>query len=146
MIVRRATSADHPVWAQLLSRLHPDQSPTEFEAELQRFTKLEQPYIAFLAESDDSEPIGMIDLRVRNYAEGAEPGPVAYVEDLWVEPVHRRAGVGRALLAAAEQWARDEGLGHLGSDALSDNEDSRAWHLANGFTEVERITVFAKRV
>lgn len=144
MIVRRATPADHRVWALLLSHLHPDQSPTEFEVELERFVQLEQPYVAFLAESDDGVPIGMIDLRVRNYAEGAEPGPVAYVEDLWVQPAHRRAGVARDLLAAAEQWARDEGLAHLGSDALTDNDDSHAWHLANGFIEVERLVVFAK--
>ena len=86
----------------------------------------------------------MIDARVRNYAEGAPNLRAAYVEDLWVEPGHRRAGVARALLAAVENWARSQQLDWLGSDTTPDNRLSRDWHRRMGFEEVEQLVVFGK--
>ena len=127
----------------MLSRLHGG-STAEFEAELVQLTALPEPYVAFLAFDDGGSPIGMIDARVRNYAEGAPNLRAAYVEDLWVEPEHRRSGVARSLLAAVEQWAVDEGLDWLGSDTQEDNRLSQAWHPAAGFAEIERIVIFGK--
>jgi len=144
LIVRRATEADLPIWAEMLARLHDDLTADEFESELQRFTRLDQPYTGFLAHSDDGKPIGMIDARVRNYAEGAPNLRAAYVEDLWVEPEHRRTGVARALLEAVEQWARTEGFDWIGSDTTPDNQLSRDWHRQMGFDEVEQLVVFGK--
>ena len=144
MIVRRATDADFPVWAAMLARLHGDLTAEEFESELRRFTRLEQPYIGFLAFTEDEEPIGMVDARVRNYAEGAPNLRAAYVEDLWVEPEHRRYGVARELLTAIEDWARSEGSDWLGSDTTPDNRLSRDWHREMGFEEVEQLVVFGK--
>ena len=146
MIVRRATDADIPAWARMLDRLHDDLSAAEFEDELQRFTRLEQPYVGFIALAEDGEPIGLIDARVRNYAEGAPNLRAAYVEDLWVEPEHRRSGVAGALLAAVEEWARSEGFDWLGSDTTPDNELSQQWHKRMGFDEIERLIVFGKRL
>jgi len=144
LIVRRATEAELPIWAAMLARLHDDLTAEEFENELRRFTLLEQPYTAFLAFADDGAPIGMIDARVRNYAEGAPNLRAAYVEDLWVNSEHRRSGVARALLAAVEEWARSEGFDWLGSDTTPDNQLSRDWHRQMGFDEVEQLVVFGK--
>ena len=146
MIVRRAGPADHGTWAALLARMHGEDMAATYEAELDELTALSEPYIAFLAFADDGTPIGMIDARVRNYAEGAPDLAAPYVEDLWVDPDHRRSGVARALLAAVEQWARSEGHRWLGSDALIDNDTSHDWHRANGFDELERIVIFGKRL
>ena len=128
----------------MLEKLHGGQPTPEFLAELDRFTKLPEPYVGFIAIDDDGRPIGMIDARVRNYAEGAPNLRAAYVEDLWVAPAHRRGGVARALLQAVEEWALAQGLDWLGSDALPHNADSHAWHRANGFEEIERLVVFGK--
>ena len=144
MIVRRATAADHSLWAAMLSRLHSDLSAPEFEEELARFTSLPEPYVGFLALTDEGDAVGMIDARERNYAEGAPNLRAAYVEDLWVEPEHRRRGVARLLLEAVENWARAEGLDWLGSDARLDNDESHRWHQAAGFVETERLVVFGK--
>lgn len=144
MIVRPITKADHPTWAAMLARLHPSQSAEEFEAEIRTLSTLAEPYFGFLAFDDSGEPIGMIDASVRNYAEGAPSFRAAYVEDLWVELEHRRSGVARALLAAVEDEARARGLDWLGSDALTDNQESHAWHHGVGFSEIERIVVFGK--
>jgi aminoglycoside 6'-N-acetyltransferase I len=144
VIVREATADDHLAWAAMLACLHPEQSAADFEAELAILTKLSEPYVGFLAFSDDGEPIGMIDARARNYAEGAPDLSAAYVEDLWVDPEHRRHGVAARLLEAVEAWALEQGHRWLGSDALIGNEESHAWHRAAGFEEVERIVVFGK--
>jgi GNAT superfamily N-acetyltransferase len=55
----------------------------------------------------------------------AKPG--VWLEDLFVRPAHRRAGVGRALLAAVAERVREQGGGRLEWAALDWNE------LALGF-------------
>ena len=144
MIVREARPAEHRIWAEMLAKLHPDQSADEFEREIADLVALPEPYICFLAFDDTGVPVGMVDARVRNYAEAAPQLRAGYVEDIWVEPDHRRTGVGQALIAAVETWAREQGLDWLGSDTEADNELSQAWHAAIGFDVVERLVVFGK--
>ena len=127
----------------MLARLHDDLTAEEFERELAIFTKLPQPYVGFVAFDGDTA-VGMIDVRVRNYAEGAPDLCAPYVEDLWVDPDYRRQGVAARLLDAVEQWARAQGFAWLGSDARLDNAQSHDWHRASGFVETERLVVFGK--
>ncbi|MGA9635878.1 MAG: GNAT family N-acetyltransferase [Solirubrobacterales bacterium] len=50
-------------------------------------------------------------------------GPRCWVEDLAVSPRHRSQGVGKDLLDAAKDWARDRGATHLdltSADARAD--------------------------
>jgi aminoglycoside 6'-N-acetyltransferase I len=141
--IRAAAAADHAVWARLLSRLHAGTAEAELRDEVGRLAALDDPYVGFLAFAGDT-PVGLIDARVRNYAEGAPDLRAAYVEDLWVEPGFRRAGVARALLAAVEDWARGQGLRWLGSDTEPGNRASRGWHAAAGFREIEQLVVFGK--
>ena len=47
----------------------------------------------------------------------------------------RRQGVGRALFAAAEQWARGAGLWRLELTVMQDNLPARALYRAAGFEE-----------
>ncbi len=143
-LVRRAVEADFPVWASMLASLHGNSSPTELLRELHELVALGEPYVAFLAFDQKGRAVGVIDARVRNYAEGSPELRAAYVEDLWVEPDVRNKGVGRALLEEVEHWARAEGLHWLGSDTTPDNLWSLRWHAAVGFTEVERLVVFGK--
>jgi ribosomal protein S18 acetylase RimI-like enzyme len=69
---------------------------------------------------------------------------VAYLEGWYVEPDARRRGVGRALVAAAEQWAASQECTEFGSDALLDNDVSAAAHRALGFEETEHLRLFRK--
>ena len=128
----------------MLAHLHDDMIGDEWESVLAKLVDLPEPYVGFLAFSDAGEPMGVIDLRVRNYAEGAPQLVAPYIEDLWVEPDWRRQGVAKLLLEVAEQWARGEGFGWLGSDATLDNHESHDWHSSMGFIETERLVVFGK--
>jgi aminoglycoside 6'-N-acetyltransferase I len=144
LIVREATAAEHPIWAAMLVKLHGWGDESEFIAEIPSWLALDDPMVCFLAFSDDGQPIGMADARVRNYAEGAPNLCAAYIEDIFVEEEHRRTGVARALLAAVEQWARAQGLNWLGSDTELGNDLSEAWHKGVGFKTIERLIVFGK--
>lgn len=135
MIVRPATEADRPAWAEMRLRLWPEADALDSEPG--------PPPAGFVAE-EEGQLVGFAEASLRNYAEGAPPGPTAYLEGIWVEPERRRRGVGRALLAAVEAWAIEQGSSWLGSDALLDNDLSHRWHSAAGFGEVERIVVFGK--
>jgi aminoglycoside 6'-N-acetyltransferase I len=144
MIVREANAADRPAWAAMRHRLWDDFDPAELDAEIGQLAASGTPYVTLVAETEDGRLAGFAEVSVRSVVDGCPPGPTAYLEGIWVEPEGRRRGVGRALLAAAEQWARDRGLSHFGSDALLDNAMSHAWHRAAGFEEVVRVVTFQK--
>jgi aminoglycoside 6'-N-acetyltransferase I len=97
-----------------------------------------------LAERDDGSIAGFVEAGSRPYADGCDTSPVGYVEAWFVDPDARRAGYGRALLKAAEQWARRQGYSEMASDALLDNEVSHAAHRAAGYEEVGRVVQFRK--
>jgi aminoglycoside 6'-N-acetyltransferase I len=142
MIVRPATSADRPAWAKMRHLLWPDEEPEELESDLDAYDSSDE-LAGFVAEAEDGRLIGFAEVAMRSYVEGpCAPGP--FLEGIWVDPGYRRRGIGRALLGAAEQWGRERGFDHLGSDALIDNEVSHAWHRAAGFAEIERIVIFGK--
>jgi aminoglycoside 6'-N-acetyltransferase I len=124
-------------------RLWDDFDPAGLDAELGGLEALQTPYAILVADAE-SGLVGFAEVPVRSVAEGAPPGPAAYLEGIWVEPDRRRRGIARALLAAAEAWARGRGLAQLGTDALLDNELSHRWHRGAGFAEVERLVVFGK--
>ena len=70
--------------------------------------------------------------------------PVGYIEGWYVNPDLRQAGWGRALVQAAEAWARSRGYAEIASDCLLENEVSLRAHTALGFEETERLIHFRK--
>ena len=98
----------------------------------------------FLALRDDGTMCGFVEVGSRPYAEGCDSSPVGYMEGWWVEEGMRRRGVGRALFAAAENWARSKGYTEIASDALIDNAVSHEAHRRCGYEEVERLVTFRK--
>jgi aminoglycoside 6'-N-acetyltransferase I len=140
MIVRAATAADVPAWAAMRHCLWPDVDPAELEAELDT----QDPASLALIGEEEGRLIAFAEASVRSVAEGAPPGPAAYLEGIWVEPECRRRGVARAMLAAIEHWARQQGFAWLGSDASLDNGLGHLWHRSAGFDQVERLVVFGK--
>ena len=62
--------------------------------------------------------------------------PTGELTRFYVSPEHRRGGGGRALLAAAETWARARQLPRLFLDTRTDLVEARAFYTSCGFTEV----------
>ena len=146
--VRPAKKEDGPAWLRMREALWPEYASTWHADEITQFFagKLSMPLAVLIAEDDAGKPLGFAELSIRNYAEDCVTDRVAYLEWLYVVPGARRQGVGRALITAAEQWARGQGCTEFASDAVIDNEISAAAHRALGFAETVQIRCFRKQL
>lgn len=60
---------------------------------------------------------GFLEVGLRSHADGCDPAqPVGFVEGWFVEEACRNRGIGRALMRAAEDWARGQGCVEMASD------------------------------
>ena len=139
---------EHEAWLLLRERLWPEIPKDELQSE--RALILDDPrrnavFVARLHESGGGL-VGFVEAALRDWAEGCRTRPVGYIEGWYVAPEHRRRGVGRRLIEAAEQWARSRGCTEMGSDAEIANTLSHRAHAALGYEEVERVVSFAKRL
>ena len=126
--------------------LWPDGTAESHRREIERFFagELRMPLAVIVAVDDDAGLVGFAELSIRAYAEDCVTDRVAYLEGWYVIPEMRRRAIGRALVDAAEDWARAQGCTEFASDALLDNLDSAAAHEAMGFTETVQIRCFRK--
>jgi aminoglycoside 6'-N-acetyltransferase I len=150
--IRHVGPADAERWAALRAALWPDQPPAELADEAARFFSASgqgpgaMPEAVLLAvePGPGGSLLGFAEVSRRAYAEGCNTSPIGFLEGWYVVPHRRREGIGRALVAAAEDWARSMGCTEFASDALADNAISAAAHQALGFEEVEVIRCFRK--
>ena len=110
MEIREARASDWPAVAALLAELgRPDVRGHDDEDEHRRAFEayLERPdAVAFVAE-EDGRVVGFVDLEFRQRLNFRTPQ--AWIPDLVVAEHSRSRGAGAALLAAAEQLARERG-------------------------------------
>ncbi|MDQ5857015.1 MAG: GNAT family N-acetyltransferase [Acidobacteriota bacterium] len=145
--VRSVRVDDAPAWLRMREGLWPDEMGSH-ATEIEQFFAgtLSMPLAVLIAGDDSEKPVGFAELSIRNYAEDCVTDRVAYLEGWYVVPEARRRGVGRALVAAADEWARSQGCTEFASDALIDNEASAAAHRALGFEETVQIRCFRKQL
>jgi ribosomal protein S18 acetylase RimI-like enzyme len=62
----------------------------------------------------------------------------AYLQELYVAPAQRGQGLGRALLEASIQAAREEGAAHMELVTGEDDAAARALYESAGFSNLER--------
>lgn len=150
MSVRAALASDLDALVALRSALWPDGTPAEHRAEAEAIlrgrARSTLPLVVFVAERD-GRVVGFAEASLRSHADGCDPSrPCGFLEGWYVEPAFRRHGVGRALVAAAEGWCRDQGCTELASDTWADNEDSQRAHAALGFEVVDRCVNYRKPI
>ena len=71
---------------------------------------------------------------------------MGYVEGWYVDADVRHQGIGRRLMAAAEQWSVAQGCKEMASDTQIENEVSLTAHQALGFEESSRAVHLRKRL
>jgi aminoglycoside 6'-N-acetyltransferase I len=148
-LIRLARPDDCDVLSLLFATLWPETSAEEHAKELTamlagKFLSV-MPLLIWVAEAADGEVVGFIEAGLRSCADGCDMSrPVGYVEGWYVAENCRRAGIGSALLRAAEDWARKQGCTEMASDALLENILSQDVHRAAGFTEVDRAVKYRK--
>src|SRR5262245_23269376 len=110
MRVRRMALSDVKAIASLRSALWPDGPVEEHEGEVRALVegrpRSTLPLVVLVAEVD-GEIAGFVEVGLRSHADGCDPRqPVGFIEGWYTSPVHRGKGIGRALVAAAEDWSR----------------------------------------
>ncbi|MDP9019124.1 MAG: GNAT family N-acetyltransferase [Candidatus Eremiobacteraeota bacterium] len=147
LVVRAVEPHDAAAWLDMELALWPDANHAELAEETASYFAGANAFItvAFVALLHDS-PVGFLQLNLRPYAEGALNSPVPHIEGWYVKPAARRKHVGRALMDAAESWARNNGFTELTSDTTLDYEASPLAHAQLGFREVERLITFHKQL
>ncbi len=135
--VRLVQPQDGTDLAKMRALLWPDASIEEHARELDAVLNGRQgtlPMAIFVAETADGQTAGFLEAGLRSHADGCDPAqPVGYVEGWYVKKKWRNRGVGKALLAAAEEWARSHGCREMASDTWIDNEAAQRAHEALGF-------------
>ncbi|MCI0553173.1 MAG: GNAT family N-acetyltransferase [Anaerolineae bacterium] len=143
--IRRATAADKPEWLRMRQGLWPE-APIEYlDYDLDEIlTDPEQA--VFVASRADGGLVAFIETGLRNHVEGCETSLVGYIEAWYVDEHVRGQKLGREMVHAAEQWAREKGMSEMASDTWLENEASIAAHLKMGYWEAERLVHFVKRL
>lgn len=118
--------------------------PRNLEAELDSVMK--DPMTPVFVAEREGGLCGLLEAGTRPYADGCDTSPVGYIEGWFVDEDARGTGVGRALVAAAEAWAREQGLHEMASDTALSNEAGLKAHLALGYREIERVIHLAKEL
>ena len=146
VIVRHATPNDAAAWLRMRHDFWPDGSEAEHADEIAAFFagRSVEPLAVLVADNGDRAPLGFAELSIRPCAEGCRTTRVAYLEGWYVVPAARGRGVGRALVTAAEHWARSRGCTEFASDAALTNDRSARAHEAVGFVEVAQLRCFRK--
>lgn len=113
---------------------------TMTEEKLDRALFGERPYAETLIAEDGDEPVGFA-LYFHNFSTFlAQPG--IYLEDLFVKPEFRGAGVGRALLEALARTAVERGCGRLEWAVLDWNESAIGFYERLGARPNSEWTVY----
>jgi ribosomal protein S18 acetylase RimI-like enzyme len=103
-------------------------TPEQALRRLQASARFESTYLAEL----DGQPVGFMRLRLLPYLD--QDVPYAEVTYLYVATVYRRNyGIGKALMAHAEELARQHGCTSLHVLTGADNADARAFYEAQGY-------------
>ena len=147
--IRLAQLSDRDQLARLREALWPKSSAEEHARELTLILEGEapvtMPLVVLVAEASDRILAGFLEVDLRSHADGCNPSrPVGYIEGWYVAENHRHKGVGRKLLAAAEDWARSQGCVEVASDTWVDNEVSQRVHEALGYEVVDRCVHYRK--
>ena len=97
--------------------------------------------MAFVAEADDGRIAGWAHVVARNFLESE---PYAELAGLVVAATARRSGVGRALVAAVEDWAKGRGFRELRVRSNVKRVEARPFYEGQGFVITKSQYVYHK--
>jgi aminoglycoside 6'-N-acetyltransferase I len=147
--IRLAQLSDRDQLVRFREALWPNATVKEHAQELTLILEgnlpLTMPLVILVAQTEDRTLAGFLEIDLRSHADGCNPSrPVGYVEGWYVAESHRNRGIGRKLVAAAEDWARSQGCVEIASDTWIENEVSQRAHKALGYEVVDRCVHYRK--
>ncbi|MBV6449299.1 MAG: Aminoglycoside N(6')-acetyltransferase type 1 [Anaerolineales bacterium] len=143
--IRRASAADKPEWLRMRQSLWYHLPADYLQADMDAVLA-DKKRAVFVAAREDGGLVAFVETSLRDYAEGCQTSPVGYIEAWFVDEGVRGQKLGREMIAAAENWAREKGCTEMGSDTWLDNEASINAHLKTGYFEADRLVHFIKKL
>ena len=151
--IRPALLSDLEELSRMFEALWPTSSAEEHARELRqllggRASEVSTtPHAILVAETTDGRLVGFVEVDLRSHADGCDPKqPVGYIEGWYVAQDQRQLGLGAALVAKAEDWARSHGCMEMASDAVIDNTVSQLAHERLGYEVVDRCVHYRKKL
>ena len=96
-------------------------------------TQLDAPDAALFVAEENAEVIGYAYVTAESYDYMALRGPAGALQDIIVDPEHRRRGVALQLLGAALAYVRSRGLSQIVLSTAEKNEAAQRFFASVGF-------------
>lgn len=143
MVIRTGRPEDRAEWFRMRRALWDDCPDTQHVREMDEIVQADDEE-TLVAERPAGGLCGFLEASLRSRANGCDATPVGYLEGWYVDADVREQGIGRALVEAAEAWARSKGCRQMASDAELWNTVSHKAHGALGYEETARLVLFKK--
>ena len=139
MHTRPACAADAPAIAALVAQLGYDTAPSDVADRLARL--LARSDHRFVVAEGDGQLLGWVHVEL---SESVDVGSLAVIAGLVVDRAHRRQGVGAALMAEAEAWARQQGCPLMRLRSSATRTPAHRFYEGLGYRNVKTQYSFVK--
>ena len=139
MSTRPARIADAPEIATLTVQLGYDATVDQVTERLERLLA-RRDMCVFVAE-EAGRVVGWVHVQIAEYVESE---PLAVIGGLVVDRTRRRRGIGAALMADAEAWARSRGCGLMRLWSTTTRAPAHRFYASLGYTHVKTQYSFVK--
>lgn len=144
--VRPFSEEDLAEWFRLRSLLWDEVAEEDHRSEMLDIVEHPETQLVIVAERSDGGLAGFLEASIRPFVEDCLSDSVGYLEGWYVDTDFRRQGIGRAMVSAAENWARSKGCIEMASDAEIGNDQSIAAHLNLGYGISSRLVHLRKDI
>lgn len=140
--IRRAVVSDAPEIARLAHALGYPASAGEMASRLHTLQPLPAYFVA-VAEGPRARLLGWVAAERRMRLESGEQVEIV---GLVVDANHRRAGVGKALVRAVEQWATSQDVATLSVGSNTARAEAHAFYARMGYVHTKTRHTYVKRL
>jgi aminoglycoside 6'-N-acetyltransferase I len=144
--VRPLRETDLDEWFRLRKALWDVNDEQEHRSEMLDILGHPETQLVLVAEHGNGRAVGFLEASIRPFAEDCETDQVGYIEGWFIEEPYRRNGIGRELISAAEEWARQKGCTEMASDVEIGNEQSLAAQSGLGYQETSLLVHLRKEL
>jgi predicted N-acetyltransferase YhbS len=139
-VIRRPEAGDEKAVASLAGQLGYPMQTSEAERQLSLLAK-EDGHAVFVAELGGHGIVGWIHIMPRQLLYSPR---LAEIGGLVVDAEHRRKGVGRALIHAGEQWAKEQGYSRIVVRSNAVRKEAHDFYPSLGYDSVKTQKVYRK--
>jgi GNAT superfamily N-acetyltransferase len=139
MTIRTAQVTDAPAISTLIVQLgYETSSPAVADRLTRLLARADQ---RFVVAEGDGRLLGWVNVQIAEYVES---GAFAVIGGLVVDRAHRREGIGEALMAQAENWAREQGCTVMRLWSSTSRTPAHRFYERLGYSNIKTQYSFVK--